>query len=163
MHRFLPTILASLALAIAACSPQAAVPAPTADPAMPARHPISGLDVIPLTISQNGKSHGFRVEVARTKEEQEKGLMFRTSMGPDEGMLFPSSFPQVRVFWMKNTILPLDIVFIGSDHLVSNIAANATPYSLDPIPSDGPAIAVLELNGGRAAALGITPGARVDW
>jgi uncharacterized membrane protein (UPF0127 family) len=64
---------------------------------------------------------------------------------------------------MKNTVIPLDIVFIGADHMISNIAANAVPYSLDPIPSSGPAIAVLELNGGRAAELGITPGARVTW
>jgi len=84
-------------------------------------------------------------------------------MGPDEGMLFPSDAPAQRTFWMKNTVIPLDIVFIGPDHLISNIAANAVPYSLDPIPSSGAAIAVLELNGGRAAQLGIMPGARVTW
>jgi len=96
-------------------------------------------------------------------EQQQKGLMFRTKMGPDEGMLFPSDTPALRSFWMKNTVIPLDIVFIGADHMISNIAANAVPYSLDPIPSSGPAIAVLELNGGRAAELGFTPGARVSW
>lgn len=158
----------ALALAVAAlacasaCSSQATAPAPTAA-ANPARHPISGLEVIPLTIDQDGKAHAFRVELAQTEEQQQKGLMFRTAMGADEGMLFPSPAPEPRSFWMKNTVIPLDIVFIGPDHLISNIAANAVPYSLDPIPSSGPAIAVLELNGGRAAELGIEPGARVTW
>jgi len=101
--------------------------------------------------------------MARTMEQQQKGLMFRTAMGPDEGMLFPSDTAEQRSFWMKNTVISLDIVFIGPDHLISNIAANAVPYSLDPINSAGGAIAVLELNGGRAAQLGITPGARVTW
>jgi uncharacterized membrane protein (UPF0127 family) len=155
--------LAAAALASsAACSSQSATPAP-AQATAPARHPISGLEVIPLAIMQNGKSHAFRVEVAQTMEQQQKGLMFRTSMGPDEGMLFPSERPEARSFWMKNTVIPLDIIFIGPDHLISNIAANAVPYSLDPIPSSGEAIAVLELNGGRAAELGFTPGARVTW
>jgi uncharacterized membrane protein (UPF0127 family) len=156
----LPIALAAL-LVGSACSSQTSAPAPAA--AATGKHPISGLDVIPLTISQNGKSHAFRVEVARTMEQQEKGLMFRTAMGPDEGMLFPSDTAELRSFWMKNTVIPLDIVFIGPDHLISNIAANAVPYSLEPINSEGAAIAVLELNGGRAAQLGIVPGARVSW
>ena len=163
MRWFLPTALAAFALGTAACSPQSAAPAPTPAANVPAKHPISGLDVVPLTISQNGKVHTFRVEVARTLEQQEKGLMFRTAMGADEGMIFPSDQPAQRSFWMKNTVIPLDIVFIGPDHLISNIAANAVPYSLDPINSEGAAIAVLELNGGRAAQLGFTRGARVTW
>jgi uncharacterized membrane protein (UPF0127 family) len=163
MRWFLPIAFAALALGAAACSPQAAAPAPTPAANVPAKHPISGLDVVPLTISQNGKVHEFRVEVARTLDQQEKGLMFRTAMGADEGMIFPSDQPAARSFWMKNTVIPLDIVFIGPDHMISNIAANAVPYSLDPINSDGPAIAVLELNGGRAAQLGFTRGARVTW
>ena len=156
----LPIALAAL-LVSSACSSQTSAPAPAA--AVTGKHPISGLDVVPLTISQNGKSHAFRVEMARTMEQQEKGLMFRTAMGPDEGMLFPSDTAEQRSFWMKNTVIPLDIVFIGPDHLISNIAANAVPYSLEPITSAGAAIAVLELNGGRAAQLGIVPGARVSW
>src|SRR3954470_19092734 len=93
-----PIALAALSLASASCS-QAAAPAPTPVATVPAKHPISGLDVIPLTISQNGKVHKFRVEVARTFEQQQKGLMFRTSMGPDEGMLFPSDTAEQRSFW----------------------------------------------------------------
>jgi uncharacterized membrane protein (UPF0127 family) len=162
MRWTLPIALAGLALASGACSPQTPAPAPAAS-TVPAKHPVSGLDVIPLTISQNGKVHNFRVEVARTFEQQQKGLMFRTQMGADEGMLFPSDVAEARSFWMKNTVISLDIVFIGADHRISNIAANAVPYSLDPLSSEGPAIAVLELNGGRAAELGFTPGARVTW
>lgn len=162
MRWTLPTIIASFALAVA-CSPQAAMPAPPAASAAPVGRPNSGLDVIPLTISQNSNTHRFRVEVARTEPQQQIGLMFRPKMGRDHGMLFPSAFPAERSFWMKNTEIPLDIVFIGPDHRISNIAANAVPYSLDPINSAGPAIAVLELNGGRAAELGFTSGALVSW
>ncbi|HEY7806805.1 MAG TPA: DUF192 domain-containing protein [Croceibacterium sp.] len=163
MRWTLPTILASFALAAGACSPQTTTAASTPQQVAPTKHPISGLDVIPLTISQNGNTHAFRVEVARTDAEQQKGLMFRTKMGKDEGMLFPSPYPEARSFWMKNTVIPLDIVFIGTDHRISNVAANAVPYSEAPINSAGETIAVLELNGGRAAELGFTPGALVSW
>lgn len=159
----LMTLCVFLATSVACCAPQAAEPTPTAESQAGSVHPVSGLEVIPLTVSQDGKEHRFRVEVAKTEAEQAQGLMFRTEMGPDEGMLFPTERPQARSFWMKNTVIPLDLIFVGPDGLVINIAANAVPYSLDPIPSAGPAIAVLELNGGRAAELGITPGARVTW
>ena len=161
MPRTLTMLLAGLALALAACSTQAAPPA--AETASAAVHPVSGLDVIPLTITQNGQTHRFRVEVARSQAEQSQGLMFRTELGPQDGMIFPSATPQFRSFWMKNVVIPLDLLFIGADGLVSNIAANAVPYSEDSIPSDGPVVAVLELAGGRAAELGITAGARVTW
>ena len=107
--------------------------------------------------------HNFRVELARTAQEQARGLMFRTAMGADEGMLFPFDPPRDASFWMKNTVIPLDIIFIGTDGRVLNINANAEPYSLEPRSSAGIAKAVLELNGGRAAALGIVPGAQVKW
>ena len=152
------------ALLLAACSPGAGESTTAASPPTAgATHPESGLPVIPLTVSHDGQSHGFRVEVARTSEEQAKGLMFRRAMGADEGMLFPFDPPRQASFWMKNTVIPLDIVFIGTDGRVLNISANAEPYSLDPRPSEGVTGAVLELNGGRAAELGIAPGARVKW
>ena len=146
MPRTLTMLLAGLALALAACSTQAAPPA--AETASAAVHPVSGLDIIPLTITQNGKTHRFNVEVARTSAEQSQGLMFRTAMAPDEGMIFPTATPQFRSFWMRNTVMSLDLLFIGADGLVSNIAANATPYSEESIPSDGPVIAVLDQSGG---------------
>jgi len=150
------------ALALAACSPMTADAGETATTAA-ARHPQSGLEVIPLTVESNGKRHAFRVEVARSDAEWSKGLMFRTAMGTNEGMIFVGRPPQQASFWMKNTVIPLDIVFIGTDKRILNIGANAVPYSLDPVPSVGPVIAVLELNGGRAAQLGIGPGNAVEW
>ncbi|MBW8784520.1 MAG: DUF192 domain-containing protein [Novosphingobium sp.] len=158
--------LAAAVLAVAACSPAntGSAKATSASAATAAAiHPISGLPVIPLTVTHVGQRHVFRVEVARSDAEQERGLMFRTTMGPDEGMIFPMNPPRNASFWMKNTVIPLDIVFIGSDHRILNIAANAVPYSEQPLPSAGPVSGVLELNGGRAAQLGIGPGDRVDW
>ena len=153
-----------LAAPLFACSPQAAERAPAALTQEPAVHPVSGLQVIPLTVTiAEGRSHDFRVELARTDKEQAQGLMFRTQMGADEGMLFPYDPPRVLSFWMKNTVIPLDIIFIGPDRRVINVAANTTPYSEASVPSAAPAIAVLELNAGRAAQLGIVPGTRIDW
>jgi uncharacterized membrane protein (UPF0127 family) len=150
-------------LALAACSPQPAAEATlAAEASTPARHRESGLAVIPLSIATKRGTHNFRVEVAATPAEQQKGLMFRTAMGPDEGMIFPNAVPQTRSFWMKNTVIPLDIIYIGPDRRVLNIAAGV-PYSTDPLPSTGPVINVLELNAGRAAALGIAPGDAVAW
>ena len=155
-------LVASLLLLLPACS-QAAEPSPT--PAAQASvHPVSGLEVIPLTVTPpGGKAHAFRVELARTPQEQARGLMFRTEMGADEGMLFPYDQPHVLSFWMRNTVLSLDIVFIGPDRRVINIADHAVPYSEESLTSDAPAAAVLELNAGRAEALGIVPGSKVDW
>lgn len=148
---------------VAACSPQPAAEAtPTAGATEAARHPTSGLAVIPLTVNSATGAHRFRVEVAATAAEQQKGMMFRTAMAPDEGMIFPNAAPQVRSFWMKNTVIPLDIIYIGPDRRVLNIVT-ATPYSLESLPSSGPVINVLELNGGRAAELGIKPGDAVAW
>lgn len=156
--------LAAIALALAACSPRVAGGAePDPGVAAQAVHPVSGLPVIPLAVIRGGRKLAFRVEVARTGQEQARGLMFRTEMGADEGMIFPMDPPRQAAFWMKNTVIPLDIVFIGPDGRISNIAANAVPYSEEPLPSDGAVKAVLELNGGRAAALGIVAGDKVEW
>ena len=159
-------ICAAAALALSACSPGASegAAAQAASPAAEtARHPESGLRIIPLTVTHDGKRQEFRVELAQSRYEQAKGLMFRTAMGADEGMLFPMDPPRPASFWMKNTVIPLDIIFIGSDRRILNIAANAVPYSEKNLDSDGLAAAVLELNGGRAAELGIAPGDKVDW
>ena len=105
----------------------------------------------------------FRVELARSPQEQSKGLMFRTELGPDEGMIFPFDPPRGASFWMRNTVIPLDLIFVGVDGRISNIAANAIPYDESPLNSIGLAKAVLELRGGRAAELGIVPGDKVEW
>ena len=159
MRRAAPII--ALLIALAACAP---ADARRSEPAISAgHHPVSGLKVVPLTVTHGKTVHHFRVEVAKTEAEQEKGLMFRTAMGADEGMIFPMTPPRYAAFWMRNTVLPLDIIFIGADHRVLNVAAQAVPYSDTPLPSLGAAAAVLELNGGRAAALGIGRGDLVRW
>ena len=158
-------MLSAVLLAVA-CSPQSgAEAAPAADPAPAAAgtHPVSGLEVIPLTVIADGERHAFAVEVARSRQEQARGLMFRTELGPNEGMLFPRTPPDVASFWMKNTPLPLDIIFVGPDGRILNIAAETVPYSLDPVAAAGLTGAVLEIPGGRAAELGIEAGDRVEW
>lgn len=158
----------SVALAIVGCSPSPQDVMARGDSQLSAgtvreTHSESGLRVIPLTIRSEGGVHRFRVEVAASRLDQAKGLMFRTQMGPDEGMLFPFAEPREASFWMKNTVIPLDIVFIGTDRRILNIEAEAVPYSEEHRHSDGVAAAVLELNGGRAAELGIEPGDKVEW
>lgn len=156
--------LAAMTLALAACSPQASGGAAQAAATPEAgRHPVSGLAVIPLTVTHGGKRHAFRVELAGTSQEQAKGLMFRTEMGADEGMIFPMNPPRPASFWMRNTVLPLDIIFVGADRRILNIAANTVPYSETPVPSAGLASGVLELNAGRAAELGLAAGDKVEW
>lgn len=103
----------------------------------------------------------FDVEIAGDQSSQELGLMYRTHLKSNAGMLFDFHHPMMVKFWMKNTVLPLDLIFIRSNGTISTIHANAVPYSTAVIPSAEPVRAVLEINGGRARALGIVPGARV--
>lgn len=165
MRRLLPLLAAGLALACSPGSQAGAAPAAAdqQEAQAPARHPVSGLEVIDLSVATGETRRAFRVELAATQPDQARGLMFRTELGANEGMLFPSREPMVRSFWMKNTPLSLDIIFIGPDRRIINIAANTVPYSLDSVVSGGPAIAVLELAGGRAAELGIGPSDKVEW
>ena len=103
----------------------------------------------------------FKIEIVDTDAGREKGLMFRKSLAPDAGMLFDLHQSEQIAFWMKNTYLPLDMVFIRADGTISTIMANAEPYSTKQIPSAEPVRAVLEINGGQAGALGIRPGDHV--
>ena len=89
--------------------------------------------------------------------------MNRSSLAPDRGMIFPFPAPKVASFWMKNTLIPLDMIFIRTDGVIAFIAANAAPYSRVPVSAGVPVAAVLELRGGRAAELGIAEGDRVSW
>jgi len=123
----------------------------------------SGLQLAPLTIRSSNGTHRFTVEVARTPDEQATGLMNRQSLAPDAGMIFPFDQPQILTFWMKNTLIPLDMIFIRADGTIARIAANTTPQSLEPVSSGEPVAAVLELRGGRSAELGIRQGDRVEW
>lgn len=156
-------LCSGLAVLLVSCSPNASEAAAQSTQAALSAHPVSGLPVVPLRIRHGSKTFTIRVEVARSPQEQAKGLMFRTTMGADEGMIFPFDPPRGASFWMRNTVIPLDLLFIAPDGRISNIAANAVPYDETPLQSIGPARAVLELNGGRAAQLGIVPGDRVEW
>ncbi len=91
------------------------------------------------------------------------GLMYRTKLAPDRGMIFPFDPPRDASFWMRNTLIPLDMIFVRADGSIANIAANTVPYSEEPVPSDGPVAAVLEIAGGRSAELGIKAGDKVEW
>jgi uncharacterized membrane protein (UPF0127 family) len=147
------------ALALAACTPAATQPAATTTAVAEAPAPEVALE--PLQVVTKKGRHAFRVAIADDEEERNRGLMFRSVLDEDEGMLFNFFQTQPLSFWMKNTLIPLDIIFIAADGRIINIAANTTPYSLEPVPSAGPAFAVLEIGGGLSAELGIKPGDRV--
>ena len=109
-------------------------------------------------IASKGGVHVFTVEIADTEAAREKGLMYRKSLPPGQGMLFDFHSDQPVRFWMKNTYIPLDMIFIRSDGRIANIAENTTPMSEKEVPSAGPVRAVLEVSGGTARKLGIAPG-----
>ncbi|MDK2761742.1 MAG: DUF192 domain-containing protein [Sphingopyxis sp.] len=150
MRAIFTALALSLALPITACGADSG--AQTEDAA-----------TIPLTVTMAGKAHRFNVEVARTPAEQDRGLMFRTSLPVDGGMIFPFETPRFGSFWMKNTLIPLDMIFIRADGSIDRIAENTIPESLEPVVSGGEVSAVLELAGGTAARLGIDETAKVTW
>jgi len=113
-----------------------------------------------LEITTASGPHRFAVEIAATAAARERGLMFRRRLAANRGMLFEFGPPQQVSFWMKNTLIPLDMLFVDSGRIVA-IARNATPLSETPIPSGAPVTDVIELRGGRAAEIGAAPGDRV--
>ena len=116
-----------------------------------------------LTVETDKGQVKLSIEVATTAAQQEQGLMFRKSMPQDHGMLFPSSEPRNVYMWMKNTFIPLDMVFMDAHGIVSNVVKNATPESTRIISSGGPVLAVLEMNGGAADYYHIKNGSRVIY
>lgn len=122
---------------------------------------------IAVTITSSNGPHLFQTDRARTAAEQERGLMYRTDLSDDYGMLFwpypASGPPREASFWMKNTPSALDIIFIRPDGTIARIAENAVPFDETPLSSGEPVNAVLEIKGGRAAALGIAEGDKVSW
>lgn len=116
------------------------------------------LPVTPLTITSGEKTHAFTVEIASTPEEIQQGLMFRESLAPDAGMLFDFGQSRPASMWMKNTLIPLDMLFMDETGKVVAIARNAVPRSTRSLGPGVPVRAVLELPGGRARELGIMPG-----
>jgi uncharacterized protein len=150
-------LTALAAAALVACSPQVPAQSVPAEQTAPA-----GLEQVPLTIHSANGDHRFIVDVARTPEQQELGLMFVRSLGADRGMIFPYDPPRPIAFWMRNTLIPLDMIFIRADGRIARIAT-AKPLDETPVPSGEPAAAVLEIRGGLAAQLGIKAGDKVEW
>ncbi|HBK92434.1 MAG TPA: hypothetical protein DDZ68_12265 [Parvularcula sp.] len=125
--------------------------------AAPAAGAMRDADV--LTIESSGKEYRFKVELARNDEERSQGLMFRTELAEDAGMLFDfGPAPRPVSMWMKNTLIPLDMAFIAEGGRIARIAAMTTPRSLTSIPSGEDVVAVLEVRGGRLAELGVREG-----
>ena len=116
----------------------------------------------PLTIHTATGDHVFSVEIANTPNAREIGLMNRRFMPQDRGMLFEFDRDEPLAFWMKNTYISLDMVFIARDGKVTHVVNRAEPLSEAIIPSGGPSAAVLELNGGVAAAIGLRVGDKVE-
>ena len=114
-----------------------------------------------LTIVSVTGPHRFMVEIAETPGQMEQGLMFRRSLAPDAGMLFDFKQPTVATMWMRNTLIPLDMLFVDQQGLIVNIAQRAVPQSDQTIAAAAPVRVVIELNGGTAERLGIQPGDRV--
>jgi uncharacterized membrane protein (UPF0127 family) len=117
---------------------------------------------VPLTISSKTGIHHFTVDVAATPEQQEAGLMFVRSLAGDRGMIFPYDPPQEVAFWMRNTLIPLDIIYIRADGTIAQVI-KAKALDETPLPSSEPIAVVLEIRGGRAAELGIKEGDKVSW
>jgi uncharacterized membrane protein (UPF0127 family) len=116
-----------------------------------------------LTLETASGPHPFNIEVATTPQERELGLMFRTSLPENGGMLFLYETPQPIAMWMKNTIIPLDMIFIDDWGRVHRIESNTEPFSLDPIPSDGDVLGIPEVNAGVAEKIGLKVGDKVVY
>jgi uncharacterized membrane protein (UPF0127 family) len=123
--------------------------------------PFADLERSSIRVITASGRHDFKVWIADNEKSRERGLMFIKSLPPDQGMLFLFEEPRYAAFWMKNTYLSLDLVFIGPDGVVVNIARGAKPQSLEPIESEAPVKGVLELLAGTAVKIGLTPGSHV--
>jgi uncharacterized membrane protein (UPF0127 family) len=126
------------------------------------RQEASGPPVVTLKNAQ-GQEVLVRVEVAATSREREQGLMHRKHLDPDAGMLFVYPFDSMQSFWMKDTFIPLDIIFIGNNRRIVGIAQNTKPLSLERIQVDTPSRFILEVNAGFAKKRGIREGSQVRF
>ena len=159
--KMLHALPAALALLLSACSPGSSGNSATSTEAAATSQ--AGLPVVPLIVESKGRKLRFDVEVAMTEQQQEQGLMFRKELAPDKGMIFPMNPPRTASFWMKDTLIPLDIIFIRTDGSIALVAADRQPYVREPVSAGIPVSGVLELPGGRAAELGIMEGDVVHW
>ena len=123
-----------------------------------------GLVKVDVLSSQSGKALGsFKAELADDPQERSLGLMFRNELPANRAMLFIFNEDSLTPFWMQNTLIPLDIIFVGADKKIINIVAQAQPQTTDPRSPAGPYRYVLEIQGGRAQALGIQAGDRLEF
>lgn len=129
----------------------------------PAQAQLQTFPTAQLTIATASGPHEFTIEVATTPAQQQQGLMYRPHLAADAGMLFDFGHPIMATFWMKNTLIPLDMLFVGENGRIVNIHERAVPESTDIIASTAPVRAVIELNGGTADRLDIKPGDRVIY
>ncbi len=153
LRKLLATALLGGGVALGACSDE---PASAQQTTAVAPQPTEALSIETPTAT-----HRFRIEVAVTPDQKATGLMFRRELAADAGMLFTYETPQIITMWMRNTYIPLDMIFIDSLGRVVNVAERTIPETLTVVPSAAPAVAVLEVPAGTAARLGIGPGARV--
>lgn len=165
-QRFLLLGLSAAALGAGVSCAQGAAPATSASASGPGcvadGRPQTGLPRESLTVQTTRGPVTLDVQVAADDRTRETGLMFVRSMPQNVGMLFDFQSPREVAFWMHNTYIPLDLLFVDGNGRILNIAANAQTCNDNPIPSAGAARAVIELNAGAAARLGIRPGDRVS-
>lgn len=149
--------------AVLACAALTLAAACTADePRFQVPPQLAGLPMSGISVETRSGTHRFQVWIAADPVSRANGLMLVHEMPPDHGMLFLFERAQYTTFWMRDTFLPLDLVFIGADGRVVNIAYGARPLTEEPIPSAGPVIAVLEILTGTAARINLTVGDRVE-
>jgi uncharacterized membrane protein (UPF0127 family) len=158
MRSFAAPLFALAALALTGCDASPSPQNASADEA-PAT---SVLSTVPLRVKTGGTTHSLRVEVAISEAEQERGLMHRTALPPGNGMLFPFSLPRTASFWMKDTPLPLDLIFVRPDGTVAAVL-HGKPDDLHPLSAGEPVSAVVEMAAGEAGRLGIGTDSRVEW
>ncbi|WP_409433918.1 DUF192 domain-containing protein [Litorimonas sp. RW-G-Af-16] len=153
-------ILLASVFAFAAVTPLAA---PTLSVAQTAKNDVVDFGTPkPLTIKGESGEHTFMVEEAKTLDQQARGMMYREEMDPDTGMIFEFKEPKIATIWMKNTAIPLDILFVRSNGKILKIEHSHQPYTLRSASSEAVVAAVVELKGGRSKELGIRPGDQVD-
>lgn len=154
-------VFLAFALMLVACTPQATSESgqPGPVPELDDRFSLGALTVV----SDDGTSHDFRVYVASESDQQRRGLMFVRNLPEDTGMLFVYDDESIHSMWMKNTYIPLDMVFARADGTVSNVIPDTVPQTLDSHASTEPVRFVLELNAGTARRLGIGKRSRLIW
>jgi len=148
-------LLAGLMVLLACTRPQAQPPAPPS--------PLKASAPLVILTNASGQETAVRVELARTRAQRERGLMFRRELAPDAGMLFIFPDESFHRFWMKNTWIPLELIFLNSQKEIVGIVARARPESLDQLSVDRPARFVLEVNAGFSEAQGLAAGDRAKF